>query len=166
MGHKGICTIGIGIAMIASFGPVTSRAQTTAPVQFEARALDGRVIRSQNLRGKVVVVNFWATWCSPCRAEIPDLSMLQRKYDRHLQVIGISEDTIPVASVRRFAQALQVAYPMAMATPPLHRVFGEIEGLPMTVVIDRQGRIVERLVGQLDLRSFEPTIRALAGIKD
>lgn len=157
--------IGIGIVVVVSVAPATARAQTTPAVEFEARALDGRVIRSQNLRGKVVVVNFWATWCSPCRAEIPDLSNLQRKYERHLQVIGISEDTIPIDGVRRFAEALRVSYPIAMATPALHRVFGEIDGMPMTVVIDREGRIVERFVGQLELRTFEPAIRALAGIE-
>ena len=72
------------------------------------RDLDGREISTASLRGKVVIVNFWATWCGPCRAEIPDLVALQDKYRDTLQVIGISEDEAGVEVVRRFAAEHQV----------------------------------------------------------
>src|SRR5215212_8265895 len=90
---------------------------------FAARDLDGREINMASLRGKVVIVNFWATWCGPCRAEIPDLVALQEKYKDTLQVIGISEDEAPVEVVKRFAADHKVNYPVVMMTPELEKLF-------------------------------------------
>src|SRR5215831_17252262 len=78
--------------------------------------LDGRRVDTATLRGKVVLVNFWATWCPPCREEIPDLVALQQKYKDKLQIIGISEDEDGPAKVRPFAQQKGMNYPIVMAT--------------------------------------------------
>jgi thiol-disulfide isomerase/thioredoxin len=134
-----------------------------APV-FTARDLDGRELNTASLRGKVVIVNFWATWCGPCRAEIPDLVALQEKYQNTLQVIGISEDEAPVDVVRRFAAEHKVNYPVVMMTPELEKLFPGISALPTSFILDRESRIVQKHVGMLTARTTESEARHLAGL--
>src|SRR5262247_3734807 len=86
---------------------------------FAVTDLEGRTISSSDLRGKVVLVNFWATWCPPCRAEIPDLVKLQERYRDKLVILGISEDEIPPEQVKAFAANMKVNYVVAMTTPEL-----------------------------------------------
>jgi thiol-disulfide isomerase/thioredoxin len=131
---------------------------------FTVKDLDGKEITSDALRGKVVLVNFWATWCPPCRAEIPDLVRLQEKYKDHLVVLGISEDEAPVETVRAFVAEHKVNYFIAMTTPELSKVFRGIAALPTTFVIDREGMVVQRHVGQLNAAQTELETQVLAGL--
>jgi len=131
---------------------------------FEARDLDGRTISTASLRGKVVLVNFWATWCPPCRAEIPDLIALQEKYRDQLQIIGISEDEGGPEVVRRFVDAHRMNYPVVMATPDIEKKFPGIGALPTSFVIDRESRLVQKHVGMLTARTTEYETRHLAGL--
>jgi thiol-disulfide isomerase/thioredoxin len=131
---------------------------------FTLRALDGREVSPASLRGKVVIVNFWATWCGPCRAEIPDLVALQDKYKDTLQVIGISEDEAPVDVVKRFAEDHKVNYPVAMMTPEIEKLFPGISALPTSYILDRESRIVQKHVGMLTARTTENEARHLAGL--
>jgi thiol-disulfide isomerase/thioredoxin len=128
------------------------------------RDLDGRTIDSQSLRGKVVLLNFWATWCPPCRAEIPDLIALQEKYRDRLQIVGISEDEAPPDVVRRFVAEHRMNYPVVMLTPELEKMFPGVVALPTSFVIDRESRIVQKHVGQLTAALTEAETRALAGL--
>jgi thiol-disulfide isomerase/thioredoxin len=131
---------------------------------FSATTIDGRGISLASLRGKVTIVNFWATWCPPCRAEIPDLIALQAKYRDRLQVIGISQDEEGVELVKRFAAGHDMNYPIVMATPELDKMFPGVAALPTSFVIDRDGRIVQKHVGMLPARLIEVEARALAGL--
>jgi thiol-disulfide isomerase/thioredoxin len=131
---------------------------------FTVMDLDGREISPASLRGKVVIVNFWATWCGPCRAEIPDLVALQEKYKDTLQVIGISEDEAGVEVVKRFAAEHKVNYPVAMMTPELEKLFPGISALPTSFILDRQSRVVQKHVGMLTARTTEYEARHLAGL--
>ena len=131
---------------------------------FVAKDLDGREITTASLRGKVVIVNFWATWCGPCRAEIPDLVALQAKYQDTLQVIGISEDEAGVEVVKRFAAEHKVNYPVAMVTPEIEKLFPGIGALPTSFIIDRESRIVQKHVGMLTAKTTEYEARHLAGL--
>jgi thiol-disulfide isomerase/thioredoxin len=136
-----------------------------APVAaLTLRTLDGRTVSSADWRGKVTIVNFWATWCGPCRAEIPDLVALQKKYGEHLQVIGISQDEAPPDVVQRFAAEQHVNYPIVMSTPELERAFPGIYALPTSYLIDRDGRIVQKHVGMLNAARTEQETRSLAGL--
>jgi thiol-disulfide isomerase/thioredoxin len=128
------------------------------------RDLNGRRIASADWRGKVTLVNFWATWCGPCRIEIPDLIALQKKYGEQLQIIGISDDEGPPEEVRRFAEAHHINYPIVMSTPELKRAFPGVRALPTTFVLDREGRLVQRHVGLLNADVTEMETRALAGL--
>ena len=131
---------------------------------FTATDLDGRPVSLAALRGKVVLVNFWATWCGPCRAEIPDLVALQEKYRDQLQVIGISQDEAPVDLVRRFAASHHMNYPVVMSSPEIERLFPGVNALPTSFILDRESRIVQKHVGMLVAATTEQETRALAGL--
>ena len=131
---------------------------------FTVKDLDGREISPPRLRGKVVIVNFWATWCGPCRAEIPDLVALQEKYKDTLQIIGISEDEGGVDVVKRFAAEHKINYPVAMTTPEIEKMFPGISALPTSFILDRESRVVQKHVGMLTARTTEYEARHLAGL--
>ncbi|OLC51249.1 MAG: hypothetical protein AUH43_03055 [Acidobacteria bacterium 13_1_40CM_65_14] len=129
---------------------------------FTIRDLAGRTISSAALRGKVTVINFWATWCGPCRAEIPDLVALQEKYKETLQVIGISQDEAPPEVVKRFAADHKINYPVVMMTAELEKLFPGVVALPTSYVLDRDARIVQKHVGMLRSETTEAEVRVLA----
>jgi thiol-disulfide isomerase/thioredoxin len=136
-----------------------------APVaEFTVTDLDGRSTRSSEWRGKVVLINFWATWCPPCRAEIPDLVELQDKYRDQLVIVGVSEDEGGVEQVKRFAAEHDINYPVVMVTPELRKAFPGVSALPTTFVLDRDGRLAKRNVGILRARETEAVTRVLAGL--
>ncbi|PYR64133.1 MAG: hypothetical protein DMF91_01300 [Acidobacteria bacterium] len=130
---------------------------------FTAHDLDGRVVSPADWRGKVTLINFWATWCGPCRFEIPDLIALQEKYHYQLQIIGISEDE-DLQVVKQFRAEHKINYPIVMTTPEFERMFPGIGALPTTFVLDREGRIVQKHVGLLERSRTELETRALAGL--
>jgi thiol-disulfide isomerase/thioredoxin len=136
-----------------------------APVAaVSMRTIEGTAISSSDWRGKVTIVNFWATWCGPCRAEIPDLVALQKKYGAYLRIVGISQDEAPAEIVKRFAAEHQMNYPVVMSTPELERAFPGIYALPTSYLLDREGRIVQKHVGLLTPMRTELETRALAGL--
>jgi thiol-disulfide isomerase/thioredoxin len=139
------------------------RNPATVPV-FAARDLDGRELSSAAWRGKVVLINFWATWCGPCRAEIPDLVALQEKYRDQLQIIGVSEDEGPVENVKRFAAAHKVNYPIVMTSPEIRERFPAVSALPTSFILDRESRLVQKHVGMLTAALTELEARSLAGL--
>lgn len=132
---------------------------------FSAPTLDGQTIRSDQWRGKVTLVNFWATWCGPCRAEIPDLLGLQAKYPDRLRLIGISADEGDVGPVKHFVAALRMNFPIVMLTPKLDQLLGGVQGLPTTLLVDREGRVVKRHLGAIDSKTIELEVRVLAGLE-
>ena len=131
---------------------------------FSAVDLDGQPVSSASYKGKVVIVNFWATWCPPCRAEIPDLVALQEKYRDRLQIIGVSEDEVPVEEVKRFAAEHKINYPIVMSTPALVKLFPGVRALPTSFVLDNESRLVQKHVGMLHPGVTELEARALAGL--
>ena len=131
---------------------------------FTVTDLDGRTLSSSDWKGKVVLVNFWATWCPPCLAEIPDLIALQNKYRDRLVVIGISEDEISPEVVKRFATERKINYPIAMTSAELQTRFTGITALPTTFVLDPDGQIAYKRVGILQPEQTEGVTRALAGM--
>jgi thiol-disulfide isomerase/thioredoxin len=136
-----------------------------APVPaFLAHDLDGNVISTAAWRGKVALVTFWATWCPPCREEIPDLIALQKQYGDRLQVVGISMDDGAPEEVKRFVQKSGINYPIVMATRDIIVEYGGVPALPTTFVINPDERVVQKHVGLYPPEVFDREIRALLGL--
>ena len=131
---------------------------------LEIKDLGGKPILLEEDKGKIVLLNFWATWCGPCRAEIPDLIELQKKYKDQLDIIALSTDEDDAAEVKRFAQKAGINYRIGMATDSLRVKYGGIPALPTSFVIDPQGRVVQKHVGLDDPRIYELEVRALLGL--
>jgi len=149
----------IFVALLIVCSPVVVVGQ--AP-QFTLKDINGRTVRLSAYRGKVVLINFWATWCPPCRAEMPDLVKLQRDYARQgLQVIGITYPPEEKTRVRRFARSLKVNYPIILGTSQIKARFTAEETLPLTVVIDRDGKVNDIISGILLRQEFEEKIKPL-----
>ena len=140
-----------------SFG----QSQRKAP-PLVLKDIHGRALRLSDYEGKVILINFWATWCPPCRAEMPNLIMIQREYrGRGLQVIGITYPPQTAGEVRRFIRKLRVNYPVAIGTKETKALFDPGEALPLTVIIDREGNFREVIEGILLPQEFEQKIKPL-----
>lgn len=126
------------------------------------KSVEGRTVRLSDYRGKVVLINFWATWCPPCRAEMPDLVKLQREYGKDgLQIIGVTYPPERRARVRRFTRRLKVNYPVVLGTRETKAGFSPDETLPLTVIIDRGGTIRGTIAGILLPEEFNVQIKPL-----
>ena len=124
-------------------------------------ALDGSEVGSDALKGKVVVVDFWATWCGPCVHEIPGYVAMQKKYaERGLVIVGLSVDRKGEA-VAPFAERTGINYPLALATPEVIAAFGELEAIPTTFLIDREGRIRHKKTGSMEAADYEKLLATL-----
>src|SRR5467141_1435801 len=135
-----------------------------AAPEFKLDALDGKPLSLATARGKVVLLNFWATWCGPCRAEIPDLIALQQKYKDQLQIIGLTVDDDDASMVKQVVAEEHVNYPVAMSSPEVRLQYGGISALPTSFVLDAQGRVVQKHEGLRDPALYETEIRALLGL--
>src|SRR4051794_37484552 len=158
--------------MIYKYGCAVLVALTTFNVQaanivgaaapdFTRNDIAGKTLHLADYHGRVVVLNFWATWCTPCIAEMPKFSAWQKLYGaRGLQVIGISMDD-ELAPVKRFLAKHPVSYDIVLGDTKLAESFGGVLGLPLTYVLDTQGRIVARYEGAADLASIEARVKTL-----
>jgi len=130
--------------------------------RYDVTTLDGVRLTSESLRGQVVLVNVWATWCGPCRAEMP---LLQRMYLRHraegFVLLGLSVDVASSDAVREFARARGVTYPIAIVGPEGLGAFGGVRGYPTSFLIGRDGVVHHVVLGPLAPASLEPAVRRL-----
>jgi len=147
---------------LLTFSPVNLQQEKKIAPPLKLKDLEGRMVRLSDYHGKVVLINFWATWCPPCRAEMPDLIKLQREHGKDgLQIIGVTYPPEQKARVRRFARNLKVNYPIALGTRETKALFSSEETLPLTVVIDRDGRTAEIISGILLREEFDEKIKPL-----
>jgi len=132
---------------------------TPAPA-WQLKDLDGRTVTSDQFKHKVVVLDFWATWCGPCRSEIPGYVALQRKYAAAgLAIVGVSVDQADPGVVRKFVAEEKIDYPIVLADDQITSAFGGVEAIPTTVVIDRNGVIRYRKVGSMPTAEFEEILK-------
>jgi thiol-disulfide isomerase/thioredoxin len=116
---------------------------------FSARDLEGRTVTSADLRGKVVIIDFWATWCEPCKREMPGYQKLLDRYgSRGFAVVGFKANMMAdTVAPRLFAKSIGVRYPLIVANDGLLQKFGGLEGLPTTMIYDRGGTLREKIIG-------------------
>lgn len=138
--------------------------QNPEPVPpFSLQSFTGQTLDPAEWRGKVVILNFWATWCGPCRYEIPELMAMQKQFQGALQVVGLSVDDEPASQVKAFIGRFGVNYPIAMAGERLQDEFGGILALPTSFILDRQGRVVNKHIGLVPRDYYDAEIAYLAG---
>lgn len=129
---------------------------------WELKDLEGKSVKLSDFKGKVVVLNFWATWCPPCREEIPALIALQDKYKAQgLVVIGMSVDQGGAAAVKSFAKRMKISYPIVMGDEKTAAAYGNVQVIPTTFFIDRAGDIGGERDGGADQATLEAAITPL-----
>jgi cytochrome c biogenesis protein CcmG/thiol:disulfide interchange protein DsbE len=130
--------------------------------EFTLPDLEGNQVALSSLKGKVVILDFWATWCPPCKEEVPHFVNLQSKYRAQgLEVVGLSLDAGGAKDVRPFADEHDVNYTMLIANEDVAKAYGNVTMIPTTFVLDRNGKIVQRFIGATSREVFEQTIRPL-----
>jgi len=139
-----------------------SQAGVKAPHFALPSVMDGSTIDVNQFKGKVVLINFFATWCGPCRTEIPELIKLQNKFgQKGFTAIGISVDQNGYKSVERFARKLNINYPVVLANAKVTKDFGGVSAVPTTFLVDRKGNVVKYYPGLIDRRVFEIDLKQL-----
>jgi thiol-disulfide isomerase/thioredoxin len=128
---------------------------------LKAKDLDGKELSLDAYKGKVVLLNFWATWCGPCRAEIPSLIRIQEAYKDRLQIIGMDVDDENEEQLRAFVKKQGINYPVAMTSDTVRLSYGGIAALPTVFVINRDSKVVQKHVGLFNPALYEIEARAL-----
>ncbi len=144
--------------------PVATGLGKAAP-DFNLQTIDGKTLRLSDFRGKAVVVNFWATWCQPCKIEMPWFVELQKQYGPSgLQILGINadEDT-SAAELAEFAKGLGVNYPVLLGKEEVEQAYGGIQFLPVTIYVDREGNVVDKVFGLKGRGEIEDDIKKALG---
>jgi thiol-disulfide isomerase/thioredoxin len=129
---------------------------------FNLKVVDGRgkAMRLSALQGKAVLLNFWATWCGPCKIEMPWLAELQKKYGpQGLQIVGVAMDDAGEKDISRFARKMGVNYPVLQGTEGVADLYGGLEGLPVSFFIDRSGKVSDKIVGLVSESVIEDAIK-------
>ncbi len=127
---------------------------------FELVSLDGQKVKLSDFRGKTVVLNFWATWCAPCKVEMPWFVDLQKHYASDgLAIVGVAMDDSDPQNIARFASEMGVNYPVLLGTNKVSDAYGDVEYLPTTFYINRNGRIVKKVAGLIGKPDIEKDVK-------
>jgi thiol-disulfide isomerase/thioredoxin len=153
----------------ASLAPPRAAAKTSgtcdesgkAKLDFVVRDMNGNAVRMSDFKGKVIALNFWATWCGPCKSEIPAFVQLYDRYkDKGFVILGVSIDDPPEA-LKSFAREFRMQYPVLQMQSDVEDAYGPIYGVPMTFMIGRDASICTRHMGPATKEQFEQEIRSL-----
>jgi thiol-disulfide isomerase/thioredoxin len=136
-----------------------------SPASLRLKNIHGRWLSLSDYKGKVVLINFWATWCPPCRQEIPDLIKMQRQYrNKGLQIVGITYPPQKLSEVQSFVRKLGVNYPVVIGTKETKTLFTSSETLPVTIVIDRKGVVRDVIEGIMYSEEFDQKVKPLLNL--
>ncbi len=146
----------------AAVGIASSPNANAVGPAYQLTTLDGNVVTSEELRGKVVLLNFWATWCPPCRLEMPGFeSVYNLNKDRGFVVLGVAMDADGTGPVQQFLADHHITYPVAMASAPVVQMFGNVNLLPTSFLIDRQGRVRNQVQGVFTSIALDQAVKHL-----
>lgn len=146
----GLGLLMLGLIIWSSGSGFPDQSFRPAP-DFRLTDLEGKTLTLSDYQGKILLINFWATWCPPCRAEIPDfVEVYASKKSQGLEILGVSVDNLDPSSLKNFVSRLKINYPVALATEKIILDYQPGEYIPTTIVLDKKGRIRHKHVGQLD----------------
>ena len=150
-----------GFHMARRSGPAPPRITKSGPApDFTLQSLDGKSMRLSDLRGKAVLLNFWATWCSPCKIEMPWFIELQNQYGAQgLQIVGVAMDDASKEDIAKFAKDMGVNYPVLLGKEAVGDAYGGVPALPESFFISRDGKIVDKIIGLRDRSDIENSIK-------
>jgi len=142
-------------------GSLTTRLTQSSPApDFSLESLDGKTTRLSDFRGKAVLLNFWATWCGPCKIEMPWFVDFQKQYgSQGLQIVGVAMDDASKEDIGKFARDMGVNYPILIGKEAVGDQYGGIPGLPETFLIARDGKIVDKIIGLRGKAEIEDAIK-------
>jgi thiol-disulfide isomerase/thioredoxin len=160
---SGVFRLAALVLSLASAGYVAAAPVLPTPApSWKLKDVDGRPVTSDQFKGKVVVLDFWATWCPPCRTEIPGYVALQKKYATDgLVVVGVSMDTDGTAPVKKFIKDFGINYTVVMGNDDIVGAFAPIDGYPTTFIIDRDGLLRSKKLGRKPAADFERDVLAV-----
>jgi thiol-disulfide isomerase/thioredoxin len=134
--------------------------QSTVAPDFSLEVLGGTTMRLSDLRGKAVLLNFWATWCGPCKIEMPWFVDLQKQYGpQGLQIVGVAMDDASKDDIAKFAKEMGVNYPILIGKEAVGDQYGGVPALPETFIIGRDGKIVDKIIGLRGKSEIEDSIK-------
>jgi cytochrome c biogenesis protein CcmG/thiol:disulfide interchange protein DsbE len=149
------------LILVLTVGHLSAQSRSKAP-NFTLKAADGKTIELAKLKGKVVIVNFWATWCGPCRQEIPGFMDVYKQYkDKGLEIVGVSLDRNGWDVVKPYLKKAKITYPIVIGGGGLAEAYGGIDAIPATFIVDRDGNIAKKHVGYLSKSDCEEFIKTL-----
>lgn len=158
----GVWGVGCGSSATRSQAQVKAESNRKAAPSFALKDADGRSVSLSDYKGKVVVLNFWATWCGPCKAEVPWFVEFERQYKGEgFAVLGVSMDEGGWEDVKPFVSRNNVNYRIMMGDDKVAQLYGGVESLPTTFILDRDGRIASTHVGLVSKSDYENEIRQL-----
>ncbi len=164
-----LIVIAVVISLMLVFGiqktrhaspPNAGKLQGQPAPDFSLASLDGKTLKLSDYKGKAVLLNFWATWCEPCKIEMPWFVQLQQQYGpQGLQVLGVAMDDTDPQDIKQFAQKMGVNYPIVVGKETVGDQYGGIPYLPSTFYINRDGKVVDRVFGLVSRSEIEDNIK-------
>jgi peroxiredoxin len=157
---------GFKLARRSSRSTSASDAQMKSGIapDFTLQSLEGKTVRLSDFRGKPVVLNFWATWCGPCKIEMPWFVDLQKQYGpAGLQFLGVAMDDASTKDIAEFAESMKVNYPILIGKDTVGDAYGGVQFLPETFFIDREGKVVDKVFGLKGRGEIEDAIKKILG---
>lgn len=151
------CGTMVAVLLYADIRVVSRPEIERAVAKFDAVDLAGTRVRLRDYRGQLVLLNFWATWCAPCRTEIPQLLDLGARYSARLRIVSVSEDQ-DIEAVRKFVSAMDIRYPVVMSDSDIHSLFPDVQSLPTSLLMDANGKLVAQYIGAIHLEEVERDI--------
>jgi peroxiredoxin len=142
--------------------PLAGQMTGSAAPDFTLQSLDGKTVRLSDYRGKGVLLNFWATWCGPCKIEMPWFVDLQKQYGPEgLQILGVAMDDASPGEIAAFAKEMGVNYPVLIGKEAVADAYGGVEGLPYSFYIDRNGKVLDKNIGLISRSEIEDNVKKI-----